>query len=210
VTEAYKAKRHYQRQDVAKGYDAERFRSLRGRLVNSLERRLLMQSIAGLPAGALVLDLPTGTGRMARWLADEGYRVLGADISLPMLDESRRQSDAATLVRAEGERLPLAAESVDAAICFRLMSHLPREARVAVLREMGRVARVRVVAVFQPHRIAVWWLVYGLLLRKPLPRFYVSTTGLKREFADSGLRVVRSHSLLRGLLMERAYVLAPT
>ncbi len=210
MTETYGAKRHYQRQEIAAAYDDARFRGLRGRFVNLLERRLLMRAIAGLPHGALVLDLPTGTGRMARWLTEAGYRVVGTDISLPMLGRARALSTQAALVRGEGERLPFADKSVDAAVCFRLLSHLPREARIAVLREMARVARDRVVAVYQPHRVAVWWLVYGLLLRKPVPRYYVSAADLEQEFAESGLRPVRSHALLRGLFMERAYVLAPS
>ena len=217
MTDTYEAKRHYQKPEIAKSYNAQRFRGLRGRLVNQLEQRLLLRSIEGLhlgllvqreneglPSGALVLDLPAGTGRIGHWLRDAGYRTVGADISLPMMLEGRTAD--APLVRGEAERLPFADNSLDAAVCFRLMSHLPPETRVAALREMARVARQRVVAVYQPHRIALWWFVYGLLLRRNLPRYYPAN--LDREFVASGVRVVRSHSLLRGVLMERAYVLA--
>ena len=38
---------------------------------------------------------------------------------------------------------------------------------------------------------------------------FVSPDELKREFAVCGLRPVRSHALLRGAFMERAYVLEP-
>ena len=203
----YEAKEHYQREEIASTYDAERFRGLRGALVNRLEQRLLMRALAGLPPGASVLDLPTGTGRMARRLSQAGYHVTGADISLPML----RAADAdgpTSLVRADAESLPFARKSFDAIVCFRLMSHLPPEARSTVLREMARVARERVVVVYQPHRAALWWLVYGLLLRRPVPRYYASPAELAREFPAAGLRPVRSHSLLRGVFMERAYVLA--
>jgi ubiquinone/menaquinone biosynthesis C-methylase UbiE len=204
----YEAKRHYQREEIASTYDAVRFRGLRGALVDWLERRLMMHTLAGLQKGARVLDLPTGTGRMARRLADAGYRVTGADISSPMLREAHRLA-ATPLLRADAESLPLLNKSIDAVVCFRLMSHLPPEVRATVLREMARVARARVVVVYQPHRVALWWLVYGGLLRRPLPRFYASPAGLKREFAAAGLRPARSHSLLRGVFMERAYVLLP-
>ncbi len=79
-----------------------------------------------------------------------------------------------------------------------------------VLRELGRVARTRVIVVYQPHRLAVWWLFYGLLLRRQLPRYFVAPGKLPEEFASAGLRLVRSHALLRGAFMERAYVLAPS
>lgn len=207
MSDTYEAKRHYQQEAIASSYDAARFHGLRGSCVNRLEQRLLLKSVAGLPPGALVLDLPTGTGRMARCLGKAGYRVVGADISLPMLREARRSS--MPLVRAEAERLPFADNTFDAAVCFRLMSHLPPDARRLVLAEMGRVARQRVVVVYQPQRAALWWLLYGLLLRTRLPRFYASPADLAREFAATGLRPLRSHALLSGVLMERAYVLAP-
>jgi len=74
---------------------------------------------------------------------------------------------------------------------------------------MGRVASDRIVAVYQPHKAAAWWLVYGWLLRRPLPRHFAPPGELRREFAECGLRLVRSHALLRGVFMERAYVLEP-
>jgi ubiquinone/menaquinone biosynthesis C-methylase UbiE len=204
----YDAKQHYQREEIAASYDDARFRGLRGAFVDWLERRMMTLAVDGLATGAQVLDLPTGTGRMARSLTQAGYRVTGADISLPMLREARRLA-ATPLLRVDAESLPLRDKSVDAVVCFRLMSHLPPEVRSVVLREMARVARERVIVVYQPHRVALWWLLYSGLLRRPLPRFYASPAALKLEFAVAGLRPVRSHSLLRGVFMERAYVLRP-
>lgn len=213
MTTVYEAKAHYQREDVAAGYDAARFRGLRGAVVNWLEQRLLMRAMAGVPKGARVLDLPVGTGRMARRLAAEGYRPLGGDVSAPMLRfaaglarEASRRHD---LVRADAEALPLADDAVDVVVCFRLLSHPPREARQHILREMARVARGRVIAVYQPHKLTLWWLLYGFLMRRPVPLHYAAERALRDEFAASGLRVVRSHALLAGVFMERAYVLQP-
>ncbi len=207
----YEAKEHYQQEEIASGYDAERFRGVRGFLVDWLERRLLDQAMEGLEAGSRVLDLPVGTGRMARHLESAGHRVVGTDISLAMMNHARELSGGtAVLVRGDAESLPFADDSFDVAVCFRLLVHLPEEARLNVLQELGRVARERVIVVYQPHRLALWWLVYGLLLRRQLPRYFVAPSRLPEEFASAGLRLVRSHSLLRGAFMERAYVLAPS
>lgn len=207
---SYDAKGHYQREEIASGYDAERFRGVRGALVDWLERRLLDQSMQGLTAGSRVLDLPVGTGRMARYLESKGHQVVGSDISLAMMQVAgERSGGRAVLVRGDGERLPFADNSFDVAVCFRLLVHLPEEARLNVLREMARVARTRVVAVYQPHRVAIWWLFYGLLLRRQLPRYFVAPNKLPAEFSRAGLSIVRSHTLLRGVFMERAYVLEP-
>jgi ubiquinone/menaquinone biosynthesis C-methylase UbiE len=213
MTASYEAKQHYQREDVAAAYDAVRFRGLRGAAVTYLEQRLLMRAMAGVTKGARVLDLPVGTGRMSRRLHNEGYQPVGADVSAPMLRIAgalaRDAGQPGVLVRADAERLPFANRSVEVAVCFRLLSHLPPEARKRILREMGRVARDRVIAVYQPHRLSLWWLVYGFLLRRRIPRYFVSHKDLQDEFAASGLRPMSSHALLRGPFMERAYVLRP-
>ena len=210
---SYEAKELYQREDIAADYDRARFRGLRGAIINYLEQRLLMRAMSGVEKGARVLDLPVGTGRMSRRLHNEGYRPVGADVSVPMLsiaaDLAREAGQRSVLLRADAERLPFADGSVEVAVCFRLLSHLPPEVRRRILREMGRVARDRVIAVYQPHRLSLWWLVYGFLLRRPIPRYFVSHKDLQEEFAASGLRPLNSHALLRGPFMERAYVLQP-
>ncbi len=207
---SYDAKGHYQQEEIASGYDAERFRGIKGAFVDGLERRLLDQTMAGVASGSRVLDLPVGTGRMSRYLESEGYHVVGSDISLAMMQVAGELSGGRTaLVRGDGERLPFADNSFDVAVCFRLLVHLPEEARLNMLREMARVAKERVVAVYQPHRIALWWLFYGLLLRRQLPRYFVPPSRLPAEFSKAGLKIARSHTLLRGVFMERAYVLEP-
>ncbi len=207
---SYDAKGHYQQEEIASGYDAERFRGAKGAFVDRLERRLLDQSMEGLTPGSRVLDLPVGTGRMSRYLESNGYQVVGSDISLAMMQVAGELSGGRTaLVRGDGERLPFADNSFDVAVCFRLLVHLPEEARLNLLREMARVAKERVIAVYQPHRMALWWLFYGLLLRRQLPRYFVTPSKLPAEFSNAGLKIVRSHTLLRGVFMERAYVLEP-
>ena len=65
--------------------------------------------LAGLPAGASILDLCCGTGRLARVLADRGYRVTGLDGSAEMLRYARQNApdvqflldDARTFVASE-------------------------------------------------------------------------------------------------------------
>jgi SAM-dependent methyltransferase len=59
------------------------------------------------PAG-LALDIGCGAGRNAVPLARQGWRVLGIDLSWPMLSAARDR------VRAEGARLPLALAPMDA------------------------------------------------------------------------------------------------
>ncbi|MFQ5594699.1 MAG: methyltransferase domain-containing protein [Anaerolineae bacterium] len=94
----------------------------------------------------LVLDVATGTGRMAlsllRQLTFEGH-VVGLDVSQEMLKIARRKTQRytgrVTLVWKDASRLPFADESFDAVACVEALEFLPQPQ--AILAEMERVLR---------------------------------------------------------------------
>lgn len=70
-----------------------------------------------LPSGAQrVLDLAAGTGKLSRQLRARGLEVIAVDHSHGMLRELARGADAVPAVVGTAERLPLAAEVVDAVL----------------------------------------------------------------------------------------------
>lgn len=73
------------------GRVAPRYDLLNHLLSGSLDRiwRRRLACDLGLPPGARVLDLCSGTGDQARALARRGYRVAAGDFCLPMLTRSR-------------------------------------------------------------------------------------------------------------------------
>lgn len=50
------------------------------------EQRCLENALADVPAGARVLDLPCGTGRLTTFLTARGYQVVAADFSPHMVE----------------------------------------------------------------------------------------------------------------------------
>ena len=76
--------------------------------------------LAGVPAGAWILDVPCGYGRHAVALAVEGYHVVGLDRSPTQLDEARRRRGSATEPRLESglsyRQIPLAGGTFDGAL----------------------------------------------------------------------------------------------
>ena len=94
-----------------------------------------------------VLDVGTGTGRYALALEGRGLSVLGADLSRPMLRVAHAKGRYA-LLQADAFRLPLRDRSVDGSVAVHVLQ-LVRDP-VALLHEMGRVARKRVVGVLPP------------------------------------------------------------
>src|SRR5262245_34106158 len=102
-------------------------------------------ALAGVEPGAEILDCPTGFGRHALFLADEGYRVTGLDRSAELLAEAesqRRDAEWPRFVRGDYRKLPFADASFDAVLnLFSSLGYLGREGDVGVLREFRRVLR---------------------------------------------------------------------
>lgn len=104
--------------------------------------------VASLEGCRSVVDVGTGTGRYALPLERHGFTVLGVDLSRAMLRVARRKGRF-ELLQADAFRLPLRDGSVDGSVAVHVLQLVPDP--VAVLREMGRVARKRTVAVLPPE-----------------------------------------------------------
>jgi SAM-dependent methyltransferase len=99
-----------------------------------------------------VLDLAGGTGRVSRSLRTTGYDPLVADASAGMLRLARTHR--LPVVHADAGRLPLADDSVDAAVVVDAYHHLPDQQ--AALTEAARVVApggVVVVRDFDPSTL---------------------------------------------------------
>ena len=109
----------------------------------------LEPTLRRLPSTATLLDVGTGLGdipararRRARTHKVELYTI-GVDLAPELAAASARKVD--TAVCADALRLPFADDSVDVVTCSQVLHHFPGASGVDLLREMNRVARVRVV-----------------------------------------------------------------
>jgi SAM-dependent methyltransferase len=121
-----------------------------------------LQELA-LPANATILDVGTGKGYFAIYLASQGYQVLtgepdtdqshyaGRDWALSakkagVLDNIRFQS-------FNADNLPFESETFDAVFFFGVLHHIAEKVRGQVLREALRVSRDNgVVVFFEPRQ----------------------------------------------------------
>jgi SAM-dependent methyltransferase len=111
-----------------------------------------------LPAGAAVLDVGTGQGNFAIYLALQGYRVVTGE---PATDTSRYAGqDWASRAEQVGVRdrirfepfdagkMPFAPQSFDAVFFFGVLHHIEESVRADVLREALRVSKACGAVVF--------------------------------------------------------------
>jgi ubiquinone/menaquinone biosynthesis C-methylase UbiE len=117
------------------GYEA--WYRTRGRRADRLEKALLARLLARFPRARTLLEVGSGTGHFARWLAGQGLRVTGLDQSRPMLAEAARL-DSPPSVRADAGELPLAAGSFDLVALITTLEFVADPAQV--LAEALRVA----------------------------------------------------------------------
>lgn len=208
-------KKFYQSDEVAADYDQHRFTTPRRLRRNQREWEAVRRALEAAQGTRTILDIPCGTGRFTGHLAREGYQVIGADISVPMMQQALSKPGLAGLdnilgyVQADAEHLPLGSGAVDCVMSIRFMFHVDPDTRRIILREMGRVSK-RWLVVDYRHRYTPRWLLRRVasflrITHKPLER--VSRKGLESEFSDAGL-IVRAIFPARRLLSDKWMVLA--
>ncbi len=109
-----------------------------GQAVDLLEKDLLLRFAEPL-AGKAVLDVGTGTGHFALFLAQQGARVVGVDVSRPMLRVAAEKNAMPPLVQGDALALPFADDSFDMAFSVTALEFVPDAARAVA--EMVRVCR---------------------------------------------------------------------
>ena len=146
-----------------------------------------------MPPSSLVLDVPCGTGRFTDWLVDQGYRVVGVDISPEMIQVAREKDTGAMgFVTADVLHLPYADKSVDATLTVRFFHLVPSWMRVDVYQELSRITKQRVVIAINCNKWALKTLMRRL--RGWTSNYWMSRSELADELARGGLEVLRIHS----------------
>jgi ubiquinone/menaquinone biosynthesis C-methylase UbiE len=98
----------------------------------------LAKLLAYLPQAKSVLEVGCGTGHFTRWLAQQGLRAAGLDISEVMLAEARRR-DGIKNVHGDARALPYADQTWDLVAVIATLEFVPDPERA--IAEAVRVAR---------------------------------------------------------------------
>jgi len=211
----YRARDVYRTEEVVGAYDQRRFSSVKGKLTDKLEKRLIDKALeaASISSGARILDIPCGTGRLSIYLAHRGLEITGADISLLMVEKAKEKAKKINLAHkiqfeiAEAERLPHGDSAFDAIVSLRLLGHTPPEARVALLKEFARVSKNYLVLTFY-SRNCLQGFLRKRRRRKAGGEWYpVSSRQMDKELEAAGLEKAKVFPLFAGV-SETVVVLA--
>jgi len=128
--------------DDRPSYDTIRFdRNSRGRKLSERERRVVDRFLSTLRPGSTVLDVPSGMGRFTDLIDRYGHRAVSIDLLFEHVHyiANRQNGISTSALQADIGRLPLADNSIDAALCIRLLHHLTPAQITTALAELRRV-----------------------------------------------------------------------
>lgn len=147
-------------------YDRDRLREPRG-TSNARAQSAIIESFNKQWENKRILEIGTGTGRIAMELAVKGSNVVGVDFSAGMLGVARRKLRAShgtglNLVRANGRSLPFADSSFDGCVCVNVLGHVP-DFR-GVLSEISRVLKDGAFAIVSFPNLLSLYLPFGIFV----------------------------------------------
>lgn len=163
-----------------------------------------------------VLDVGAGSGELlrviARWTKASGRsaRLFGLELNARSAQAIMEESiDFASIgsLRGDALRLPFADDCFDYAICSLFTHHFKDEGVVAILKELGRVARRRVF-VIDLHRHALAYYLYTTLGRLFLHNRLIREDGalsIRRGFRPGELARLAALSQLANVQVERRF-----
>jgi 2-polyprenyl-3-methyl-5-hydroxy-6-metoxy-1,4-benzoquinol methylase len=189
---------------MARTFEDKRFGGPIGQLVAGTQARVLANMV-GRIHGRSILDVGTGTGRAALFLARGGALVTAVDASEAMLAVARRravdESVNVRFFRGDAHALDFRDREFDVAVCLRVLMHTPEWRRC--LAELCRVADRLVIFDYPAATSAA--------LLQSLTRRVVTAGGGKTEayrvFTDRSIRRALDQSGFRVRSIHRQFVL---
>jgi uncharacterized protein YbaR (Trm112 family) len=167
------------------------------------EYAILQELLGSQPRSEVLVDLPSGGGRLSRQLQEHTDLLVEADIGYGQLLYGREtyegDPDRRVWMTASAFHIPFADRSVDGVVCCRLCHHLPTTSeRERLVGELLRVARRFVIMTYFDHHSVKNTL---RRLRRPLdrkpPKMTMTTARVAELAREHGAELVAEPALSR-------------
>lgn len=135
--------------DEAGNYDVDRFGGLNGKLYDQIHYKAVLDILLEKKAeisGKIpkILDVATGTGRTSTKLVNDGFNVIGLDLTSEMLRHAVNKQNGdkqAQFIQGDALKLPFASHSFDGVVCCRMLQMLPLKYYENFAEEVSRVLK---------------------------------------------------------------------
>lgn len=201
---------HYQSDQVAQRYHEaytgkiRSFKAVRVRLVARWERKTVDRFLSKIPHET-ILDLPTGTGKLAPIFARRGSRVTACDISENMLDIARQvyrnlDYDSVEFTVCDAEHAAgISGQPFDVAVCLRLLHRVPFEAKDRILAQLAAASRSTILSMSVDS-------AYQRMRSKVRRIFFPGMSPIVQEdFSRSHARLERHFEVVEARWISRAF-----
>lgn len=172
-------------------YEAHRLK----RWSTATEYRLLERLLGSQGRSEVILDIPSGGGRLSPRIAEYAELVVEADIALGQVLYGSRKPPLATpqvWMTASAFHIPFRDNAVDGTVCPRLNHHLPSAAeRERLIEELLRVSKRFVIMTFFDHYSLKNWLrrIRAPFNKKP-PKLTMTVERVRELAEANGARLV--------------------
>ncbi len=176
-----------------------------------MEQKLVGGWLSLCRPGAIVLDLPCGTGRFNELTRQHGHRLIRADRSAAMLAQARTLGPNDHVIGefcCDLARPPLPPQSVDIVIVWRIFHHLRTwDDRRTVLTQAARLARHSLIMSYYDRTCLTYWtqmLSQKCFRTRPKLGGAIRTSELLDLTASLGLTPVGLHHYRRFISLNAA------
>ncbi len=134
--------------DLASDYEASRYGEPRRQIYREKVDALILNTVqSSFPANSAcrILDLATGTGRIAQMLGGQGYTLVGVDLTFDMLkrakERARRENTNIAYIQANAKCLPFRDGAFDATVSIKFTHMLDKAEWIQIRNELARVVK---------------------------------------------------------------------
>ncbi|RME84131.1 MAG: class I SAM-dependent methyltransferase [Planctomycetota bacterium] len=199
----------FSKKDVAQKYQ-NRFQSTKR---DRREKKAILKLLRGIPKSSKILDIPCGTGRITRFLYENGYQVVGADSSESMIQIARSISSKDSIsLDFEIQNLfstTYPDHAFDVLVCNRFFHHLYNSSsRVTALKELARITKGPIILSFfylYSFSGLISFCKKKLFTPDNLDRIPISLKTLEKDIQNAGL-AIREICFTRFLISPQTYL----
>jgi ubiquinone/menaquinone biosynthesis C-methylase UbiE len=205
--------KRYQSASYAQKYTQEYLggldlKSLRSRIIAGFEKSIIERLIKGVVEnGDVVLDVPSGSGKLGQTLSIFPVKIVAGDISLEMMSLARGEyarDKLIKLLRLDARVMPLKDNCIDIVICLRLFQRLPKDVRCDILNEFQRITRRYLIISYSYESITqrMRGRLRGLYDREKTMFCSVSLRDIRLELEEAGFILKKARHVVARLSSE--------